>query len=305
MVARSHPAVTAAAVEVLRSGGTAVDAMLTALPLQQVLEPQLSTIAGGFGMLHWDAASGTGNYLNANPDHPTGGSTLVGGSPDTSGERVAVPGTVAGMRAAARRFGTRPWKSYFAPAIAAAERVSRCTASWPVPWPQRSRASPFTSRAGNVTCRTAFCRGGPEVPPATARGDAGRISEADGVEWFQYGAFAEHFATAVHGTGGTMTTADLAGYEPRWTDPLRFSYAGQDVLAPPPPDTGGLYCAFALGVLERTGIYRRGPWQESPSALAMIARPRRRPKTWSAVTAQILGHGTYRSTCYSRPTHWS
>lgn len=110
MVSTSHPAVTAAAVDVLKMGGNAVDAMLTAIPLQQVLEPQLSTIAGGFGMLMWDANSERGTYLNANPDHPSG--TAPGqGWDDTSGRCVGVPATVVGMRAAAERFGTCQWET--------------------------------------------------------------------------------------------------------------------------------------------------------------------------------------------------
>ena len=162
-------------------------------------------------MLHWDAASGTGNYLNANPDHPTGGSTLVGGSPDTSGERVAVPGTVAGMRAAADRFGTRPWKSYFAPAIAAAEEgftmygqlAGALAAAQP-------RITVHLSGRERYMPDGLLPAVGQRFRQPRLAATLGRISEADGVEWFQYGAFAEHFATAVHSTGGTMTTADLA-----------------------------------------------------------------------------------------------
>jgi gamma-glutamyltranspeptidase/glutathione hydrolase len=103
MVATSHPAVTAAALAVLRAGGNAIDALLTAIPLQQVLEPQLSTIAGGFALLYWDAARGEPVYLNAHPDHPRGGAPPPPDGADTSGARIAVPGTVAGLQVAAAR----------------------------------------------------------------------------------------------------------------------------------------------------------------------------------------------------------
>src|SRR4051812_30802937 len=73
MVSTSHPAVTQAAIGALRDGGNAVDAMLTAMPLQQVIEPQMSTIAGGFAMLYWEAATGRAYYLNAELDHPEAG----------------------------------------------------------------------------------------------------------------------------------------------------------------------------------------------------------------------------------------
>ena len=280
MVVSSHPAVTAVAVEVLRGGGTAVDAMLTAVPLQQVLEPQLSTIAGGFGMLHWDATSATGSYLNANPDRPAGGSTRAEASPDTSGERVGVPATVAGMRAAADRFGTRPWASYFAPAITAAEdgfamypqlATALTTAQSRIAAHRSGRERYFPD--GNLPAVGRLFRQ-PQLAAALQR-----ISQPDGAEWFQRGAFAERFAAAVRESGGTMTVADLDAYQPRWANPLRFRYAGHDVLATPLPDTGGLSCAYALGVLERTGIDQLESWLTSPRALALIARTQAEAET--------------------------
>jgi gamma-glutamyltranspeptidase/glutathione hydrolase len=273
MVATSHPAVTAAAVGVLQAGGNAIDAMLTAMPLQQVLEPQLSTVAGGFGLLYWDAASSKSHYLNANPDHPRGGPDPGVGSADTSGERVAVPGTVVGMGAAAEAFGTYRWEQYFGPAVAAAED------GFPM-YPQlhsalvgaRERISRY--RSG----RERYLPDGHLPPPGTLfrqpslAATLRRISEPDGVEWFQRGGFADRFVTAVRATGGRLTTEDLADYEVRWGDPLRFHYGGHEVLGTPLPDTGGLYCAFALGLLEWSGLRDLGPWLTSARALALIAR---------------------------------
>jgi hypothetical protein len=98
MVSSSHPAVTAAALDVLRSGGNAVDAMLTAMPLEQVLEPHLSTIAGGFAMLVWHGKTGTAHYLNAHPDHPHGVSLPGPDGPDVTMApgRDDAPGALAG-----------------------------------------------------------------------------------------------------------------------------------------------------------------------------------------------------------------
>ncbi len=99
-----------------------------------------------------------------------------------------------------------------------------------------------------------------------------RIAEPDGVEWFQTGEFARRFAAAVRETGGAMTEEDLAGYEPRWDEPTRFRAWDHDALGAPPPDTGGLYVGFALGVLERLDLAALEPWSDSPRALALIAR---------------------------------
>ena len=273
MVSTSHPAVTAAALAVLRSGGNAIDAALTAIPLQQVLEPQLSTIAGGFAMLYWHAARGVPVYLNAHPDHPQGVALRRPDDVHTSGVRIAVPGTVMGMWAAAERFGTRPWASYFEPAIAAARD------GFPMyPTLYGAMSAAFERLTHFPAGRERYLPEGFLVPvgrtfrqPRLAAA-LDRIAQADGVEWFQRGAFAERFVTAVCETGGTMTLADMRAYEPRWVDPLSFSYRGHAFLGAPPPDGGGLYCGFALGVLERTSLSQLGPWETSPRALALIAR---------------------------------
>jgi len=286
MVATSHPAVTEAALAVLRQGGNAVDAMLTALPLQQVLEPQLSSIAGGFGMLHWDAARGRGSYLNANPDHPTGGAADPAATPDTSGRRVGVPGTVVGMRAAADRFGTRPWDSYFAPAIEAAEN------GFALYGQLLAAMTAAQGRLGHhATGRQRFLRDGylPRIGQPFRQPELAwslrRIAAPDGVEWFQVGEFARRFAGAVRDTGGSMTPADLGRYRARWSEPLRCTYRGHELLGAPLPDTGGLFCALALGFLERLGLDRYGPWSASARSLALVAR------ALTEAEAQVDRHG--------------
>src|SRR6056297_1150098 len=69
MASSSHPAVTEVILDVLRDGGNAVDAMLTAIPFQHVIEPQMSTLAGGMGGLIYWAETGELIYLDAELDH--------------------------------------------------------------------------------------------------------------------------------------------------------------------------------------------------------------------------------------------
>ncbi|MFN8513458.1 MAG: gamma-glutamyltransferase [Chloroflexia bacterium] len=273
MVSTSHPAVTQAALGVLRDGGNAVDAMLTAMVLQQVLEPQMSTIAGGFAMLYWEAKSGRAYYLNAELDHPTGGTIPNRDITETSGQRIGVPGTVVGMRAAAERFGTRPWESYFGPAIAAAEEgfpmysflygemsvASGRLSHYPS---GRERYTPdgYLPRVGQIWQQPKLA--------ATLR----RIAHPDGAEWFQAGEFAERFAAAVRDSGGALTVEDMRNYAVRWDEPTPFRFRGHEFLGSPPPDTGGPYVAFCLGILEQCDLAGLGDWRTSPRALALIAR---------------------------------
>src|SRR5690606_26922519 len=71
--------------------------------------------------LYWEAATGTAHFLNAELDHPQGSTIPTRAVPETSGQRIAVPGMVAGLKTTADRFGTREWDSYFQPAIKLAE----------------------------------------------------------------------------------------------------------------------------------------------------------------------------------------
>ncbi len=279
MVSTSHPAVTQAALKVLREGGNAVDAMLTAMPLQHVVEPQMSTIAGGFAMLYWEKSSGNTYLLNAELDHPEGGDMPRGypddehGITETSGKRIAVPGTVPGMKAAAERFGTRSWDSYFAPAIQAAadgfpmysflygemavgiDRLTRYASG-------RERYTPegFLPPVGTIFRQPKLAE--------TLR----RIAQTDGADWFQRGEFADHFVAAVRATGGAMKLDDLSNYEVRWDEPVRYRFGENELASGYPPVNGGMYTGFVLGVLERIGLDPSEPWLNSTHALATIAR---------------------------------
>lgn len=273
MVSTSHPAVTDAALAVLRDGGNAADAMLTAMPLQMVLEPQMSTLAGGFAMLYWDAETRTAQYLNANLDHPTGSAIPDRGVKEADGSRIGVPGTVAGMAAAHARYGSRPWASYFAPAIAAA------TDGFPMySFLYGEMASAYNRLVYYPSGRERYTPGGylPRVgeiyrQPQLAQ-TLRRVAQDDGADWFQRGAFAETFAAAVRDTDGAMTEDDLAAYAPRWDAPLAFTANGVPMLGAPPPETGGLFVAYALGLLERAGLDPGTRWTDDPRAFALIAR---------------------------------
>ena len=104
MVSSSHPVVTEAMLGALRGGGNAVDAMIAGVILQPVIEPQMSTLAGGIGALIYDARSGRFHYLDAELDH-TSVDAPIGhsmgdraGVSETSGRRIGVPGTPSSTR---------------------------------------------------------------------------------------------------------------------------------------------------------------------------------------------------------------
>jgi len=309
MASSSHPDVTRAILDVLRDGGNAVDAMLTAIPLQHVLEPQMSTLAGGMGGLIYWAETGELIYLDAELDHtreaPASHSMAKPASiGTTSGQRIGVPGTVTGMAAAAERFGSRPWASYFAPAINAAEQgftmysflYGEMSAAY-----ERLGAHPET--------RAKWMADG-FVPPV---GDvvrqprlAGTLRKlaGEGPEYFRSGAWAERFVAAVNRTGGNISLDEVAAYEARWVTPLEFEYGGHRLRGAPPASTAGILNGIIFNILDHFDLPAQGHYTESAASLQLIrqayeqaehfavsftADPKTRPVPTDALLSRAFG----------------
>ena len=277
MASSSHPAVTEVILDVLRDGGNAVDAMLTAIPFQHVIEPQMSTLAGGMGGLIYWAETGELIYLDAELDHtldaPAASSMA---KPDnigtTSGQRIGVPGTVPGMAAAAARFGSRPWSAYFGPATRAAaegftmysflyaemsaayERIGAHRAS-------RDKWLPdgFVPPVGDVVRQ-----------PALAR-TLQRLAN-EGPDYFTSGDWAKRFVAETNRTGGSITVGELSGYEPRWAEPLHFEYRGHQLRGAPPASNAGILNGMIFNILEHFDLEAMGHYTASAESLHLIRR---------------------------------
>ena len=277
MVSSSHPEVTKAMLEVLKSGGNAVDAMLTAIPLQHVLEPQMLTLAGGMGGLIYWAETGELIYLDAELDHtsddpPAGQSYGSGGLSVTSGRRVGVPGTVPGLQAAAERYGTRPWREYFEPAQRAAEdgftMYSFLYGEMSDAF-ERLGAHPATAEKwmpdGFVPAVGDVVR-----QPKLAR-TLKRLAE-EGPDLFIRGEWARHFVDEVNRTGGRITMEDLASYKVRWVEPVPFTYRGYKLRGAPPASAAGVLNGMILNILENFDLEAKGHYTESVESLVLIRK---------------------------------
>ncbi len=279
MVSTSNPEVTKAALEVMKNGGNAVDAMITALILQPILEPQMSTLAGGMGALIYEAKTGKVYYLDAELDHTSKGAPVTwmlgapSGIPETSGRRIGVPGTVAGLKAAADRFGTRKWAEYFEPAVHLADQG----------FPMYSFL--YSEMAEATLGRlSAYSSGREEYLPQGYAPPVGTIVRrpnlaktlrrlaVEGPDYFYKGEWAHHFVDAVASTGGTVTLEDLAAYRVRWEEPVRTTYYGDEVVSAPPPSNGGTLIEMILNLDEQFDLKSMPHYTESASTLALMRR---------------------------------
>lgn len=287
MASSSHPRVTRAILDVLADGGNAVDAMLTAIPLQHVIEPQMSTLAGGMGGLIYWAETGELVYLDAELDHTanaqTGGSMArpahIG---TTSGERIGVPGIVPGMQAAMARYGTRDWHEYFGPAIeAAAVGFTMYSFLYGEMAAATGRLGAHAESAAKWMPDGFVPRVGGTVRQPVLAGTL-RTLATEGPGYFTSGGWAERFVAAVNRSGGAITVDELANYEPRWAEPLKFSYHGHQLRGAPPASTAGLLNGMIFNILEHLDVASQGHYTESADSLYLIRRAYEQAEFFSA-----------------------
>jgi gamma-glutamyltranspeptidase/glutathione hydrolase len=277
MASASHPIVTRTMLDVMRNGGNAIDAAIAAVILQPILEPQMSTLAGGMSMMVYDAKTGRVHYLDAELDHSATdapiGFTMAGAPnvPETSGRRIGVPGTVAGLYAASQKFGTLKWADYFQPAIRLAEQGYPMYSFLYAEMADAAMGRLSTYASG----RDEYMPNG-FVPPVGATIKRPRLAQtlrrlaADGPDYFYKGEWAHRFVEAVQKTGGGLSLGDLAGYEARWEEPVRTTYHGVEVVSSPPPATAGTLIAMILNILEPYDLATMPHFSESSRTLALV-----------------------------------
>jgi len=272
-VASAEPQATAAALEVLKRGGNAVDAAVTLGFALAVTHPSAGNLGGGGFMLlrtaqgetlaidyreTAPAAASRDMYLDAQ-GNLTQGSML--------GARAAgVPGTVAGLLLAHQRFGTKPWAELLAPAIALARDGHALDAAHAK---TLARAVEHMRKAGFDSSARVYSD---DAGQPIATGQLWRQPElartlqeiADDPHSFYTGALAERITTQLQGVGGLWTAADLANYHALIRTPLVFPYRGHEIITMPPPSAGGIVMRQILLASEQLD-FARAPYR---SALA-------------------------------------
>lgn len=267
-VSTANPVSTEAACAVLRDGGTAADALVAAQMVLGLVEPQSSGIGGGAFLVYYDAESGevqaydgretapmsaTENYLRwiSDTDHTEP-------KPDAraSGRSIGVPGVLRMLEMVHAEHGSTGWADLFDPAIELADQgivISDRMAD--------SIADSAAQLAVDDDARAYFLLpdGNPKPAGETLTNPAmaktlGAIA-AGGADAFYTGDIAQAVvdATATDSGGrtpGTMTLADLAGYEAKARTPLCTPYRDYEICGMPNPSSGGVTVAATLGILE-------------------------------------------------------
>jgi gamma-glutamyltranspeptidase/glutathione hydrolase len=249
VISAQHPHSLAAGREILDAGGSAVDAAVAMSVVDTVVQPGTSTLGGHLTLLVHNTTTGVTETLN-------GGFVSVADDHDpfdrvaerTSGRAVVVPGIIAGLEAAWRRYGKVPWARLWESGI------------------RLARDGFAVSEKYRLVARSRNREVGDFLVQDDLAATLARVA-TDGAAYVYQGRWAENLVAAVRARGGRMTTADLAGYQAVWGEPEVGTYLGREIRVAPPPQYGGSVVLKALEVAEALDLHNRPPRWESPDSL--------------------------------------
>jgi gamma-glutamyltranspeptidase/glutathione hydrolase len=275
MVVAAHPLASEAGLEILREGGSAVDAAIAVQMVLNLVEPQSSGIGGGAFILHFEKATGEVASFDGREAAPAAARPdrflLPDGSPRDFDEAVAsrlsvgVPGLLRALELAHGRHGRLPWARLFQPAIRLAEE------GFPVPSRLNLLLHLEGARRFEPEARDYFFDflGWPR--PVGSRLRNPRLAKVlrrvaqEGADAFYRGELAERI---VEKLAGDMTAADLAGYTARERAALCTRYRGHRICGMGPPSSGGPTVAMVLALVEPFDL---GTAPLGTAALSVIA----------------------------------
>ncbi len=275
MVVANHPLATRAGCDVLKAGGSAVDAAVAVQAVLGLVEPQSSGLGGGAFMLHYDAktkkvqaydgremapAAATENYLRyaVQTDSASGAPKP---NARASGRSIGTPGAVRMLDVAYKDHGKLPWKDLFSYGITLASD------GFPIGGRMAAAISSSASNLKRDADATAYFFNDDGTPkalgtklknPAYAKTLTTLANE--GANAFYTGPLAQAIVdkigitTAANDgsaiTPGVTTMADMANYVAKRRDPVCGTYRDYYVCSMSPPSSGGIAVVQALGILE-------------------------------------------------------
>lgn len=289
--ATAHPLATQTALDVLKAGGSAVDAAIAANAMLGLVEPTGNGIGGDLYAIVWDPETqqlygynGSGRSpkaatladAQAKADQFKDGKSL----PSYGSITVTVPGTVDGWFALHEKFGKRPMADNLAPAV----RYARDGAPIPemIAW--------YWSR-GPLRFEPAFARGELEeydnarktyFDPAPVAGSLFRNPDlantletigAKGRDEFYKGALARNMSAYFARIGGKLSYDDFAAHKGEWTQPICIEYRGEVKVCELGPNTQGVAALQMLEMLETFDLKSMG--FGSPDALTAMVEAKR------------------------------
>jgi gamma-glutamyltranspeptidase/glutathione hydrolase len=253
-----------AGVKILQAGGNAIDAAVATGFALAVVYPQAGNLGGG-GFMLVRTSEGETHFIDYREKAPAAATAnmyldaqgnVVEDASIVGYKSISVPGSVAGMAYAEKKYGKLKLEQVMAPAIQLARD------GFPLSWPDASDFKNDHHLASFAESRRIFQRDGhyyqqgeifrqPELARALQR-------IAHDPDDFYHGEMARQLAAAIQKGGGLITADDLARYEAKEREPVRGSYRGYEVISAPPPSAGGIALIEMLNILEGYDLAKAG-----------------------------------------------
>ncbi len=280
IVASVHELASRAGVEMLRSGGNAVDAAVATGFALAVVHPQAGNLGGG-GFMLFRNTDGKTHFIDFREKAPAAATesmyldaqgNVIKDASVVGYKSVGVPGTVAGLIYAEKQYGTLSIEKVIAPAIKLARD------GFPLAYEDAQDLKKDEHLAEFPESKRIFLRNGNYYRP----GELFKQPElahtlqrlAKDPDTFYHGAMARELAAAIHKGGGLVTAEDLAAYEVKEREPVRGTYRGYDIIGAPPPSSGGVALVEILNILEGFDLAKFG--NRSADAIHLEAEAFRR-----------------------------
>lgn len=268
MVAAANPVAAAAGAQILKEGGSAIDAAVAVQTILGLVEPQSSGLGGGAFLVYYDAAKGQLTTLDGRETAPlraTPGLFLDDkGQPMgffdavVGGRSVGTPGTVMLLQEAHKRYGRVDWKTLFEPAAALADagfavspRLAALIAAEGDKLKTYEKTKAYFFDASGSPPKAGTILKNPDYARTL------RAIGNGGAQAFYSGPIAEAIVDTVRtaaGNPGVLTLDDLATYRVRERPPVCMPYRALQVCGMGPPSSGAIAIGQTLGMLENFDI---------------------------------------------------
>jgi gamma-glutamyltranspeptidase/glutathione hydrolase len=259
MAATSQPLVSQVALDVLKRGGTAVDAAIAANATMGLMEPTGNGVGGDLFAIVWDAKTQKLYGLNGSGRSPKSLTLAklreqlkkqgLDKIPPRGPLPVSVPGTVDGWFELHARFGKIPMKELLQPAISYARNGFPVTEVIAEGWALNAKVlAKYPNYAetympnGRAPAKGEIFRNPLLANTLSAIAEGGRDA-------FYQGEIAQRIEKYMRANGGYLTAADMAAHHSEWVEPVSTNYRGYDVWELP-PNTQGVAALEMLNILE-------------------------------------------------------
>lgn len=297
MVVSTEPRATDIGVEILRKGGNAVDAAVAVGFALAVTHPSAGNLGGGGFMLirmAGRAETVTIDYRETAPAAATrnmyeDASGHVIPESSTVGYRaIGVPGTVAGLDFALKKYGTLSLANILSPAISMSKNGIELSYLESQSLKQDSKLLGRFPETRRIYLRDGSPYGAGErfLQPDLAR--TLELLARNGAGEFYQGSIARRIVSAIEANGGLITLEDLKHYRVVERKPIEGSYRGLTIYSVPPPSSGGVGLVEMLNILETYPLSRYGG--ASSRTVHLLAEAMKRA---FADRAEFLGDGDF------------